>query len=245
MVWPMPASPTHDPGPDAPNPALTGLSVVVLGKAPAPGRVKTRLTRGQGALSPEAAADVAAAMMRATLERVSAHTGVAADRRFLAIDQPQLTPDWAHTAGWTVIDQGDGSLGDRIARAWDHAGPGPVAFFGVDCPDVPDQALAAITPTLAQADAAVGPVGDGGYWTLAARQPRHALLHGIDWGTAAVYDQTRQAAHTAGLGLADLQMWHDVDHPEDLVALRRRILDTPRDDALARLDDVLAQHATH
>lgn len=217
---------------------------MVLGKAPVPGRVKTRLTRGAGALTPEAAAGVAAAMMRATLERVSDHCGAAADRRFLAIDAPDLAPAWAQEAGWAVVDQGGGSLGDRIARAWELAGPGPVAFFGVDCPDVPDAALSAIAPALAGADAAVGPVGDGGYWTLAAERPRPELLHGIDWGTAAVYDQTRRAADDASLRLAALPTWHDVDHPDDLTALRCRVqVAAAHDPALARLADALARHA--
>lgn len=249
----MPAPPADDPSPDAratsaAAPPDTGRAVVVLGKAPLPGRVKTRLTRGPGALAPEAAAGVAAAMMRATLDRVSAHCRVAADRRFLAIDDPDLAPDWARKAGWTVIDQGGGNLGDRIARAWERAwneaGPGPVAFFGVDCPDVPAAALAAIAPALTRADAAVGPVADGGYWTLAAGRRRPELLRGIDWGTAAVYDQTRRAADEAGLVLAELPAWHDVDRPDDLAALRSRLRTAaPHDPALARLEDDLARHA--
>jgi len=238
----MTRPPNDPPSPHVSLPTEPGLAVVVLGKAPIPGRVKTRLTRGPDALTPEAAAAVAAAMMRATLERVATHTGAAADRRILAIDRPDLAPAWATDGGWAVVDQGDGSLGDRIARAWERAGPGPVAFFGVDCPDVPARALAAIAPTLAGTDAAVGPVGDGGYWTLAAGQPCPQLLQGIDWGTTTVYDQTRQAADAAGLRLADLPVWHDVDHPEDLDALRSRVREAAaHDTALARLDDALTR----
>jgi len=189
----------------------------VLGKAPVPGKVKTRLTRGPNALTPEAAAAGAGAMMRATLDRVGAHTAAEPNRRILAIDRPELTPQWVAESGWAVMDQGGGSLGDRIGRAWERAGPGPVAFFGVDCPDVPAEALAAIGPALARADAAVGPVDDGGYWPLAAGRPRRELLRGIDWGS---------------------------DHPEDLTALRARLRETaPRDAALARLDDALNRHA--
>ncbi len=234
---PTDARPTHS------APAPPDLTTVVLGKAPVPGRVKTRLTHGPGAFSPEAAAQIAAAMMRATLERVSAHTGVAADRRILAIDQPPLTPAWARDTGWKIIEQGVGSLGDRIARAWQIAGDGPVAFFGVDCPDVPIPTLAAIAPALDRADAAVGPVDDGGYWTLAAPSPRPELLQSIDWGTDAVYDQTHQAAAAAGLNLVDLPTWHDVDHPDDLSALRSRIQSAQDDFALQRLGDTLAQFA--
>lgn len=239
------AQPPHDaPRPDATPQTDHGLAVVVMGKAPVPGKVKTRLTRGPGALTPQAAAAVAAAMMLATLERVAAHTGADPDRRLLAMDRPDLAPAWARPLGWTVIDQGEGSLGDRIDRVWNQAGPGPVAFFGVDCPDVPADALAAIGPALARADAAVGPVDDGGYWTLAAGRPRPELLRGIDWGSDAVYDQTQRAARDAALRLADLPTWHDVDHPNELDALRLRLdKSAAHDPALARLAEALAPQA--
>ncbi|MEM0915422.1 MAG: DUF2064 domain-containing protein, partial [Planctomycetota bacterium] len=78
------------------------------------------------------------------------------------------------------------------------------------------------------ADAAVGPVADGGYWTLAARSADRgaALLRGIDWGSERVLDQTRAAAAAAGLRLSELDAWHDVDDADDLAALRRRLANT-------------------
>ena len=194
---------------------------MVLGKAPVPGRVKTRLTRGDGALSPEAAARVAAAMMRATLERVSAHCGVAPDRRFLAIDQPDLAPDWAAEAGWIVIDQGDGSLGDRIARAWERVGQRPVRarsrFSGWTAPTCRPRRWRTSAPRWSRGDAAVGPVDDGGYWTLAAGRPRPSCC-GASTGVP-TRCTIRRAGRPgdAGVVLEALPTWYDVDHPDDLV----------------------------
>ncbi|MEE9404615.1 MAG: TIGR04282 family arsenosugar biosynthesis glycosyltransferase [Algisphaera sp.] len=202
-------------------PPHNNFTVVVLAKAAVPGQVKTRLTLGDNGLSPENAAAVHAAMMQATLDRVALFTQ--AQHGLLAMDHPAMAPQAARKAGWTVIDQGDGTLGDRIARAWAAAGNGPVAFFGVDCPDVPSHALASIQSTLQDHDAAVGPVDDGGYWTLAAARPHPELLVDIDWGTGAVYDQTQNAAARAHIQLAALPQWHDVDHPADLLALRDRL----------------------
>ncbi len=50
-----------------------------------------------------------------------------------------------------------------------------------------------------------------------------AVLEGIDWGTAHVYDQTRRQATAAGLMVRALPPWHDVDRPGDLDALRVRL----------------------
>jgi hypothetical protein len=107
-------------------------------------------------------------------------------------------------------------------------------FLGVDCPDVPADALLAAAAALDEADAAAGPTADGGYWTLAARRCEPALLTGIDWGTPLVYDQTRAAAERAGLTFRELPRWFDVDEPADLLALFDRLRDAD-EPALLRL----------
>ena len=62
-----------------------------------------------------------------------------------------------------------------------------------------------------------------GYWTLAVRSHLPAVLVDIDWGSADVYDQTRRRATAAGLVVQTLPVWHDVDRPEDVDALRLRL----------------------
>ena len=51
----------------------------------------------------------------------------------------------------------------------------------------------------------------------------HEVLTHIDWGSEGVYDQTLQRAVAAGLVVRTLPVWHDVDRPEDLDALRVRL----------------------
>ncbi|MEM9884141.1 MAG: DUF2064 domain-containing protein [Planctomycetota bacterium] len=218
-----------------------GLTAVVMAKAAVPGRVKTRLTRGDGALSADQAAGVHAAMLDTVLRRI----GAWADRRVLAMDHPAPgnIPAAARDGQkvWRVTEQGDGDLGERLERVWRDI-PGGVVFFGVDSPDVPASSWSALEESLRTHDAAVGPVGDGGYWTLAARSRRVELVRGIDWGGAGVYDQTRRAAEAAGVTLAELPPWHDVDDPADLAALRRRLIDAEEPaliDLARRLDTIL------
>jgi len=94
---------------------------------------------------------------------------------------------------------------------------------------VPASLLSAIPTTLAGCDVAIGPTADGGYWTLAAKTHNPAVLTGIDWGTAHVYDQTRRQATVAGLQVGALPPWHDVDRPGDVDALRVRLRELPND----------------
>jgi len=202
-------------------------TVVVMAKRPIPGLVKTRLT---SKLSPIQAARVHAAMLECVLGRVQAHLP---GRWILALEDASDT-DLQHSnpglnvqipPGWEVIDQGQGDLGDRLDHVWRTIGQGQAVFFGVDSPDTPSDSLKAIWPALMHADAALGPVEDGGYWCLAARQYAPALLRNIDWGTSKVYHQTIQAAKAVGLTFQNLPAWHDVDSPSDLNALMHRLRD--------------------
>ena len=213
-----------------------------MAKAPAPGRVKTRL------IGPDLDADAAAAIHRAmlvcVLQRIATLFG---GPRVLAV-AGDLDDDLQRVAtGWRIIPQRGDDLGQRLDHAWldaapQGAGSRAVIFLGTDSPDVPAASLAAIAPALRHADAAVGPVGDGGYWTLAAADYHPPLLARIDWGSGRVYDQTRDAADRARLRLATLPAWHDVDHPPDLEALRRRLADAhepPLRRLRERLDSIL------
>ena len=226
---------------DADAQAAPGVRVVVMAKAAVPGRVKTRLTRpgpgGEPALTPEAAAAVHAAMLDCVLTRARRVAGLwcPAPSLRLAMDDPAGAP--ASARGWEVVEQGGGPLGERMARV---GGGGGAVFLGVDSPDCPH--LAAACAAASSPTAAVGPVGDGGYWTLAVPRPMPRLLKGIDWGSERVHAQTHAAARAAGLPLVDLPPWHDVDDAADLAALRGRLagVDPAAEPELARLREALA-----
>ncbi|MBT8485053.1 MAG: DUF2064 domain-containing protein [Phycisphaerales bacterium] len=188
-----------------------------MAKRPVPGRVKTRLVKS-GHLTADEAASLAAAMLECTVRRLATRMEVVIA---LADHADATLPAWGQRR---TIDQGGGDLGARLDRVWRSLDPTPVvAFFGADSPDVPDAMLDAIPLALAAAPIAIGPAGDGGYWTLAARGYHPEVLRRIDWGGPAVYDQTRQRARDADLAVCRLPSWSDVDDAADLRALRRRL----------------------
>jgi len=210
-----------------------------MAKAPVPGRVKTRLTP---TLSPDQAAEVHTAMMQCVLDRLSEYFPAASPAgRVLALDGdlervPRVAGRPAVTIppGWRAFEQGPGDLGERLIRVWERLGRGPVAFFGVDRPDVPADALQQLARDSAQPTLKIGPAYDGGYWTIAMNVYRPQVFTGIDWGTTRVYDQTLSVAENADLSLHALPTWWDVDQPADVVALRHR-LDHTREPPLQRL----------
>ncbi len=195
-----------------------------MARDPRLGAVKTRLMAGD-AFSQAAARRIAGIMLRGIALRLQQ----AAARLVLAVTPDDGAAGLAGELGLAedlveVMGQGPGDLGRRLDHVWRQVGTdGPVAFFGGDSPDIPAAALAAIPATLATSDIAIGPTADGGYWTLAAAAHRPQLLVNIDWGSACVYDQTCRRALDAGLVVGSLPVWHDVDHPGDVQALRLRL----------------------
>ena len=209
--------------------------LVVMAKAPTVGQVKTRLI---GALTGEQAMAVHKAMLDCVLQRLGAIWPVPSTSRcILAMNGAD---DWALPGLWQRLEQGSGDLGQRMGYVWQWIGSGPAVFLGTDSPDLPIELIQSACGALRGADAALGPVEDGGYWALAAKQPHRALLENIDWGTDRVYHQSVSAARQADLQVLPLPPWYDVDSPADLAALRQRIAGSD-DPALMQLRERLDQ----
>lgn len=196
--------------------------VVVMCRAPVPGRAKTRLAP---ALDRGAAAALALALL---LDVVDATAGAGADRevcvadpRDLAVVRAVLPP------GVAVAAQPEGDLGERlagVAGARLAAGRPAVVVVGSDCPLVgPGDVAGALRALDDGADLAVSPAGDGGYSLIALSRPHPGALRGIPWGGPGVLAATRRRARQLGLALADLAPLDDVDRPGDLGPLRRAL----------------------
>jgi uncharacterized protein len=149
--------------------------VLVIAKAPVPGRVKTRLTPP---FSPAEAAVLAEAALSDTLDAVRSTPVV---RRVLALAGE---PGGWLGDGFEVIAQRGKGLDERITAAmWDaYSGmPVPIVLIGMDTPQVTPRLLEdAIAPLArAEADATFGAAEDGGFWMLGLRRPDPALMLGV------------------------------------------------------------------
>lgn len=201
-------------------------ALILMAKAPAAGRVKTRLSPP---LSAEDAAALAAAFivdMGARVATVCAETGAAPIALHESEDDgaaiAALLP-----AGIRLTAQERGDLGRRLgagigaAFAAGHAG---VVLVGADAPDLPGAFLREALAIVAGGNAAtLTPVADGGYILIGLSRPAPRLFADIAWSTSSVAATTRLRAQEAGLALRETPPWFDVDTPEDLDALRDRI----------------------
>ena len=189
--------------------------VLVLAKAPVPGRSKTRLAPGFGS---DGAARLAAAALADTLLAVAA---APAARRVLVLDGdltlgcPPPCRSWAGLiAGFEVVRQAHGDHTDRIVAAFELV-DGPALLIGTDTPQVTPALLTLPGggPVLDDPPgraAHLGPAVDGGWWAMALPRARR------DARTGALQ---RGRLVAAGFAVRDLPCLRDVDEPEDAHAV--------------------------
>jgi glycosyltransferase A (GT-A) superfamily protein (DUF2064 family) len=205
---------------------VTGLTILVLAKAPVAGRSKTRLAPAYGL---RGAADLAAAALADTLAAVAA---AEAARRVLVLDG---SPVPAVPAGFAVVPQISGGHAQRIAAALAGA-DGPALLIGMDTPQVTPELLAIGLDR--PVGAWLGPAADGGWWALGLRDPgRFAtrVLRGVPMSTGRTGAEQRRRLLAEGLRVADLPRLRDVDEPADAEAVAAAYPATRFASALARI----------
>jgi rSAM/selenodomain-associated transferase 1 len=221
------------------------IGLVVFARPPVPGRVKTRLSSGDGGPIE------AAALYRAFVADVCARgeqSGFSRRRLYVAREaRPDALVDAAADAflsavaarhGYLVREQRGDDLGARMDAAIKDElsdGAAGVVLVGSDSPTanasyLREAAAVLSAPHLAghfdlpgegpAADLVLGPATDGGYWLVGARKPCPELFApGIAWGSGTVLVDTLArlyAARTAGLRVHLLPFFYDVDTPADL-----------------------------
>lgn len=197
--------------------------VLVMAKAPAPGRVKTRLG---AVIGMEAAADLAAAALLDTLDvcRVAfgtdCHLALDGDLD-LALRGSQIR---RALRGWDVFAQRGSSLGGRLAAAHGDlaaAGPGAIVQVGMDTPQLTAQLLRTATTVLGDgADAVLGPAEDGGWWVLGLGDGRRAsVLAEVAMSRPDTHAATVEALGRGGAAVGAVARLRDVDTVADAHAV--------------------------
>lgn len=194
---------------------MSAVRIIIFAKAPQAGRAKTRLIP---ALGGEGAARLAQRMLQATLATAQA---AALGPLQLCLSPPPGHPAWAEfdwPAGVELRDQGDGDLGQRMARAVE-AGVQlglPVLLIGTDCPQLTAQLLRQAAEGLARHDSVLFPASDGGYVLLGLRHSHPRVFAEIAWSSASVASSTRARLAELGWSLLEGPVLDDIDCPEDL-----------------------------
>lgn len=183
-------------------------TLLVIAKAPVPGRSKTRLCPP---LAPRQAADVAEAALRDTLAAVGAAT---AERRVLVLDgEPG---EWL-PPGFDVVPQRGDGLAARLRAAFEDAGPG--FLVGMDTPQIDSMLLQGALRELEAHDATLGLATDGGFWGVGLRSPVSDAFDEVPMSSPFTGAALRARLVARGLSVAELPVLRDVDTIADAHAV--------------------------
>lgn len=180
-------------------------AILLFAKAPVAGRVKTRLSPH---LTPGQAAALHERMVSDTWSRLEGlgdlelHTDVA-------------TEAWPQAAVRRLQVEGD--LGARMYHALEAAlgqGRPRVMIAGSDAPQLPAAQLRDLLN--ADADVALGPAEDGGYYAISCRRIHPRMFEGVRWSTRSALSDTAAAVLRCALSVHVGAPWYDIDTPEDL-----------------------------
>jgi uncharacterized protein len=201
------------------------VAVLVVAKAPVPGKAKTRLAASVG---DRAAADIAAAALLDTLDAVAAADVVA---RVVALagdlDGASAGDEIrARLTEFTVVVQRGATFAERLANAHvdaaEAAGGVPVLQLGMDTPQVTDELIGECARELLASDAVLGLARDGGWWVLGVTDAATAdCLRGVPMSRADTGAVTLAALGDTGVYVTLVPTLADVDTVDDIDAVRR------------------------
>ncbi len=198
---------------------LTRPALIVFCREPVAHQAKTRLL---GAITPAAAAALSDAFIRDALAKAAS---LRPARLVIAVSAPgraersKYFRRMARQFSADLLDQGDGSLGRRMARALEPFSSDGALLIGTDTPSLPTALLAASLRALQRSRVVIAPSLDGGYYALGVRGAMPPIFTAIRWGSGRVFDSTVQRLKRAGIRYALGPAWYDVDRWSDVILL--------------------------
>ncbi len=194
---------------------MKNIRLIIFAKAPIAGFAKTRLIPSLG--------EEGAALLARKLLLNTVNNGLEAQ---FATTELCVTPDPSHSI-WKSLPiadnviwsaQGEGDLGDRLARASKRAidEGDSVLLIGTDCPELTSAVLQDAATALSDTNAVIIPATDGGYTLLALNEFHPSLFEGIAWSSESVFMDTVSRLKKLHWRMTVLDPLHDIDEPKDL-----------------------------
>ncbi|MGO9056182.1 MAG: TIGR04282 family arsenosugar biosynthesis glycosyltransferase [Candidatus Binataceae bacterium] len=195
-------------------------ALIVFAREPIAGKTKTRLIPGLGEVTAARLADAfindalrkAAALGACRLVIAGSAPGpVRASRYFLRL---------ARHYGADLVDQGDGHLGQRMARVLrPYAEPPGAVLFGTDIPSLPRSFLRQSMAALQHTPVVISPTIDGGYYLVGGRGELPRIFGAMSWGSGTVLEETLERLRRHKITYQLGRWWYDIDRPTDLELL--------------------------
>jgi uncharacterized protein len=191
--------------------------LVIMAKAPRPGRVKTRLIPG---LSPE----IVTAFYRCLLEDT-----LALARSLNEVEVAIMCPDsdvnelerLADDDVTVVAQSGEGLAAGltSVFAQFAERHPRRTIAFNSDSPHLPPSVLEGAFEALTANDVVVGPTYDGGYYLVGATASYPTLFARDGMGTSSALERLLSRAQALHLTVGKIEPFYDIDVANDLTRL--------------------------
>jgi rSAM/selenodomain-associated transferase 1 len=194
-------------------------ALIVFCREPLPHLAKTRLI---GRLTPADAASLADAFI---VDAIGKAVSVRPSRVVIAASAPdgadgsKYFQRIARRFDAELVDQGRGSLGDRMARALAPFMSSGALLIGTDTPSLPLVLLEKSIRALRRNRVVIAPSLDGGYYAVGVRGAMPPIFTAIRWGSGGVFEATIQGLRRARIRYALGPAWYDVDRWSDVMML--------------------------
>ncbi len=188
-------------------PAMKPRALLVFGREPVAGRVKTRLAADIGA-------ELACSLYRQWLESTLVMAAEVAADLFLYLPAGDNPDNIDQPPGLSIRTQQGHDLGRRMHQAFQNefdAGYGQVVLIGSDCPYLGSALVEEAFSAMTLKEAVFGPAADGGYYLVGQREHARDLFHGIRWSTPQVWSETKEIMKRDLVSFATLPVLEDID----------------------------------
>lgn len=196
-------------------------TLVIMAKAPRPGRVKTRLTES---LPSAAVIALYRCLLEDTLELAKSLKDVQVVVVCPAADQEELA-QLAGGGASVVAQQGEGLAAGLtfVFRNFTAGGGQRVIAFNSDSPHLAPAVLEGAFEILALHDLVVGPTNDGGYYLVGAKADHPTLFENDGMGTKSALERLLTRTKELELSTGFTEPFYDIDVADDLVLLAREL----------------------
>lgn len=200
-------------------------TLVIMAKAPRPGRVKTRLTES---LPSAAVIALYRCLLEDTLELAKSLKDVQVVVVCPEADQEELAELIGQRVP-VVAQKGEGLAAGLtfVFRHFTAGGGQRVIAFNSDSPHLAPAVLQGAFEILASHDLVVGPTTDGGYYLVGAKAEHPTLFESDGLGTKSALERLLERTNVLGLSTGFSERFYDIDVADDLAQLARELQLTP------------------
>jgi hypothetical protein len=207
-------------------------ALVLMSRAPIPGKTKTRL---HSHLKPEECAELHKAFLKDISNKLENIR-----EQYQSLDLfLSYTPQGSENIFTDLISdkfsfmlQKGNDLGARmynsISEAYNKSNE-PVIITGSDLPSLPAEIITEAVAALKEKDIVIGPAADGGYYLIGMQTPYPFLFTYNEWGSDSVLVKTLKSASEHNLTIHFLPEWYDIDTFNELLIFRDELLNIKKD----------------